>query len=326
MRALVCHEYGPFENLRVENIDDPVLKDHEVLIDVHAAGMNFPDMLLVRGDYQAKPELPFVAGGECAGTVSAVGPDVKHYKEGDPVIGMSLLGAFAEKMAVPESGVVSIPQGMSFEHAAGISVTYATSYYALKQVAQLQANETVVVLGAAGGVGLAAVEIAKAMGARVIAAASTEEKLDAACDAGADERINYSVEPLKDRIKTLTKKKGADVIYDPVGGDLAEQALRATGWNGRFLVVGFASGDIPRIPLNLPLLKSCSIAGVFWGSWSQRFPKESMTNFNELKTMFEDGKLKPRVKTFPLTDYVAAFQEIAERRVVGKVVLTMGAA
>jgi NADPH2:quinone reductase len=323
MRALLCKELGDFEKLVVETVSDPVPGPGEVLIDVEAAGINFPDLLLIRGKYQFQPPLPFSPGGECAGTVAAVGEGVQRVQVGDRVIGMALAGAFAEKMVVPEDSVVAIPQGMARTTAAGIAVTYGTSYYALKQRAQIREGETLVVLGAAGGVGLAAVELGKVLGARVIAAASSEEKLDAATEAGADERINYSKESLKDRIKELTGKKGADVVYDPVGGEYSEAALRATAWDGRFLVIGFASGDIPKIPLNLTLLKGLQIVGVFWGTWTKRDPAASQQNFVELKEMFEKGQLKPRVTTYPLTEFAPALRELSERRARGKIVLDM---
>ena len=321
MRALMCKEFGSLDALQIETVDDPSPGPGEVLIDVRAAGLNFPDLLVVQGKYQVRPELPFTPGGECSGVVSALGDGVKHLKVGMPVIAMGLVGAFAEKMVVNAKSVVPMPEGMDFETAAGIAITYATSYYALKQRARLQADETLLVLGAAGGVGLATVELGKAMGARVIAAASTEEKLDAAVAAGADERINYNEQPLKQKVKELTDGRGADVVYDPVGGDFSEQALRATAWNGRFLVVGFAAGDIPKIPLNLALLKGADICGVFWGSWTERDPKGSQTNFLELKQMFENKTLNPRITTFALEQFQEAFATLAERRAIGKVVL-----
>ena len=324
MRALLCQEIGPFDKLTIETVEDPAPAEGEVLIDVKAAGINFPDLLVVQGKYQFQPSLPFIPGGECSGVVSAIGAGVKRVQVGDRVIGVGLAGAFAEKMTLAEAATLPIPKGMSFETAAGIAFTYGTSYYALKQQARLMEGETLLVLGAAGGVGLAAVELGKRMGARVIAAASSEEKLDAAQAAGADLRINYTTEPLKERVKELTSKKGADVVYDPVGGDYSEQALRATGWNGRFLVIGFASGKIPKIPLNLALLKSAHIIGVFWGSWTQRDPADSAQNFRELQQMFEEGRLKPRVTPYPFADFRQALGELAGRRARGKLVLVMG--
>ena len=323
MQAVRCHEYGSLDNLVLERVPDPVPGENEVVVDVRAAGLNFPDLLLVLGKYQARPKVPFVPGGECAGQVSVVGEGVQRLKIGDSVIAMGLTGAFAEKMATTESSTQPIPEGMSFDAAAGISVTYATSYYALKQRADLRPEETLLVLGAAGGVGIAAVELGHAMGARVIAAASSEEKLDTACEAGAELRINDTTENLKERVKELTRGRGADVVYDPVGGEYSEPALRAVAWNGRYLVIGFAAGDIPRLPLNLPLLKGCSVVGVFWGAWAQRDPRASSRNFVELKELFEDGRLRPRVTPFALADYRKAFDFMAERRARGKLVLVM---
>ena len=325
MRALMCNEFGSLDTLSLETVDDPSPGPGEVLIDIRAAGLNFPDLLVVQGKYQVRPPLPFTPGGECSGVVAALGSGVEHLKIGTPVIAMGLVGAFAEKMVVKAKSVVPMPDGMDFETAAGIAITYATSYYALKQRARLQAKETLLVLGAAGGVGLAAVELGKATGARVIAAASTAAKLEAAATAGADEGINYTDEPLKQRVKELTDGRGADVVYDPVGGDFSEQALRATAWNGRFLVVGFAAGDIPKIPLNLALLKGADICGVFWGSWTERDPAGSQENFVELKRMFEDKTLNPRITTFPLDQFQDAFAMLAERRAIGKVVLRTSA-
>lgn len=327
MRALLCKEFKGLGSLVLEEssdlLGDPTPGLGEVLIDVKAAGVNFPDLLMVAGKYQFKPELPFVPGGECSGVVKAVGEGVKHVKPGDSVIAMDQTGAFAEQIKVKATAVIPLPPGVSFEVGAGVAITYGTSYYALKQKARLQEGETLLVLGAGGGVGMATVELGKVMGARVIAAASQEAKLDAACAAGADLRINYTAEPLKQRIKELTEGKGADVVYDPVGGDFSEQAFRATAWNGRFLVIGFAAGEIPKIPLNLALLKGADICGVFWGSWTQRDPKGSMENFTELSRMLAGGTLKPRISTYKLEDYAEALTTLAERRAVGKVVLTM---
>ncbi len=324
MKALLCRELGDPGQLVVEEVPDPKPGPGKVLIDVKAAGVNFPDLLLIQGKYQANPELPFTPGGECAGVVSAVGEGVTHLGEGDRVCGSMLLGGFAEKTVIDAHSVAKIPDTMSFEQGAGFTLTYSTSYYALKQCAQLQAGETLLVMGAAGGVGITAVELGKVMGARVIAAASTQEKLETARKAGADEGIEYTSEDLKKRVKELTDGKGVDVVYDPVGGDFSEQALRATNWGGRYLVIGFAAGDIPHIPLNLPLLKGCRIVGVFWGAWAQRDPKAHAKNFAELFAMFEAGKLNPLVtQTYPLADYKEAFACLAERRAQGKVILTM---
>ncbi len=322
MRALVCSELGPADRLRVEEVPDPRPGPGEVVVDVAAAGLNFPDTLIIEGSYQFRPELPFVPGAEAAGMVSAVGEGVEHVAVGDRVIALGLVGAFAERWAVPADGLIPIPDAMTLEQAAGFGLTYGTSYHALADRARLQPGETLVVLGAAGGVGSAAVEIGKAMGARVIACASTPEKLQFCRELGADEVIDYTSEDLKTRIRELTDGEGADVVYDPVGGAYSEPALRSTGFGGRFLVIGFASGEIPSIPLNLPLLKVNSIVGVFWGSWSRRDPAGSRRNFERLVAMVEEGTLSPRVtRVFALDDYVEAFATLSGRRAIGKVLL-----
>jgi|TARA_B110000908_G_scaffold170167_1_gene228949 NADPH2:quinone reductase len=325
MRAVVCKELGPVEKLVLDTdwqVGAP--GPDEVVIDVKAGGLNFPDTLIIQGKYQVKPELPFVPGGECAGVISAVGSNVEQQKVGDKVIVVGSHGAFSEQLVTKASGVLSMPESLSFIEAAGIGMTYFTSYYALKQRAQLKAGETVLVLGAAGGVGITAVEIAKAMGATVIAAASTDEKLALAKEKGADHLINYSEQNLKDTLKELTGGKGVDVVYDPVGGDFSEAALRCMAWKGRFLVIGFANGEIPKIPLNLTLLKGCDIRGVFFGAFSAKEPAEHRTNISELWAMFDAGQLKPVVTdVFPMTDYVGAFRCLTERRAKGKVILDL---
>ncbi len=325
MKALVCNEFGPAENLSLEERPAPSPGKGEILVDIKAAGVNFPDILTVQGKYQFKPELPFVPGAEVAGIVTAVGEGVTSHKVGDKVISTLQIGGFSEQCVASEHGSFGMGETMSFEQAAGFAITYGTSYYALKQQAKIQPGETLLVLGAAGGVGIATIQIAKAMGAKVIAAASSEEKLDFACEAGADLRINYSEENLKDKVKELTGGKGADVIYDPVGGDFSEQAFRAIAWDGRFLVIGFASGPIPAIPLNLMLLKGASLVGVFWGAWAARFPMESRQNFDELIEMIDGGQFSPMVtEVYSLDDYKAAFASISERRAKGKVILSNG--
>lgn len=324
MKALVCNELGPTDNLTLEERPTPVPGKGEILVDVKAAGVNFPDVLTVQGKYQFKPELPFVPGVEVAGIVAAVGEGVTSRKVGERVIATLPIGGFSEQCIGSEYGSFGMGETMSYEQAAGFAITYGTSYYALKQQAKIQPGETLLVLGAAGGVGIATIQIAKAMGATVIAAASTEEKLDFACEAGADLRINYSEENLKDQVKALTGGKGVDVIYDPVGGDFSEQAFRAIAWDGRFLVIGFASGPIPSIPLNLMLLKGASLVGVFWGAWAARFPSESQNNFDELIRMIDSGQFSPLVtEVYPLDQYKAAFASISERRAKGKVILSM---
>ncbi|MBT8077801.1 MAG: NADPH:quinone oxidoreductase family protein [Gammaproteobacteria bacterium] len=321
MRALMCHELGPADALRIDTVDDPVAGAGEVVVVLHAAGLNFPDTLAITGNYQIRPELPFTPGGEGAGRISAVGRNVSNWTVGDRVIVSGATGAFAEKILKRADEIVALPDAMDYATGAGFLAAYGTSYYALKQRAQLQAGETLLVLGAAGGVGLAAVDIGAALGAKVIAAASSEEKLDVAGRAGAAERINYTTENLKDRVKQLTDGRGADVVYDPVGGDLSEQALRATGWDGRFLVVGFAAGEIPKVPLNLCLLKSNSIVGVFYGAWIAREPDAYAANVAELFALYENGDLTPLVtQVFPLEDYVEAFATLTGRRAQGKII------
>ena len=323
MKALICNEFGSTDNLTLAETETPVPAKGEVLIEVKAAGVNFPDVLTVQGKYQFKPELPFIPGAEVCGVVTAVGEGVTSRKVGDKVFATLQIGAFSEQCVANEHATVALGETMSYEQGAGFAITYGTSYYALKQRANIQPGETLLVLGAAGGVGIATIQIAKAMGAKVIAAASSEEKLDFACEAGADLRINYSTESLKDKVKELTGGKGVDVVYDPVGGDFSEQAFRSIAWDGRFLVIGFASGPIPAIPLNLALLKGASMVGVFWGSWATRFPMESRKNFDELIGMVDSGAFTPLVtEVYPLDDYKAAFASITERRAKGKVILS----
>ncbi|MDT4800111.1 Quinone oxidoreductase 1 [compost metagenome] len=306
----------------LEEVASPEPKKNEILIDVHAAAVNFPDTLIIEGKYQFKPPFPFSPGGEAAGVVAAVGEKVSHLKPGDRVMALTGWGSFAEQVAVPSYNVMPIPKGIDFNSAAAFGMTYGTSMHALKQRANLQPGETLLVLGASGGVGLAAVEIGKAMGARVIAAASSAEKLEVAKAAGADALINYSEENLKDRVKELTGGQGADVIYDPVGGDLFDAAVRSINWNGRLLVVGFASGRIPELPVNLALLKGASVVGVFWGSFAQRQPQDNLANFQQLFAWYAEGKLKPLVsQTFPLERAADAINALATRQAVGKVVV-----
>lgn len=324
MRALVCKQYGPPETLVIEERDDPVAASGQIVVEIAAAGINFPDVLSIAGTYQVKTPTPFVPGNEAAGVVTAIGDDVKRISVGDKVIVTERGGTFAEKCVAAEQTTMPLPNGLNFEQGAGFAVTYGTSYHALKQSANLQPGETVLVLGAAGGVGITAVEIAKAMGGRVIAAASSQEKLDFAASAGADEFINYSKVPLKETVKELTDGNGADVVYDPVGGELAEQAFRATAWHGRYLVIGFACGDIPKFAANIALLKEASIIGVWWGTWAAKNPKLQMQNLQEMAQMIKNGKLSPRVtESYALDDFVDAFKAITERRARGKVILRM---
>ncbi|WQG59633.1 NADPH:quinone oxidoreductase family protein [Pseudomonas sp. RTB3] len=323
MKAVLCKAFGPAETLVLEEVPNPEAKKNEIVMDVHAAGVNFPDTLIIEGKYQFKPPFPFSPGGESAGVISAVGEKVSHLKVGDRVMALTGWGSFAEQVAVPGYNVLPMPaERWTSTTAAAFSMTYGTSMHALKQRANLQPGETLLVLGASGGVGLAAVEIGKAMGARVIAAASSADKLAVAKAAGADELINYSETNLKDEIKRLTNGLGADVIYDPVGGDLFDQAIRAIAWNGRLLVVGFASGRIPELPVNLALLKGASVVGVFWGSFAQRQPQDNAANFQQLFNWYAEGKLKPLVsKMYPLDQAAQAINDLGQRKAVGKVVV-----
>lgn len=324
MRALMCEKFGPIEDLKITDAPEPKATPGHVVIDVKAAGLNFPDVLCVQGLYQIKPETPFVPGQEGAGVVTEIGDGVDNLNVGDRVAFVGFNGAVAEKALVQAATVTRIPDNMPFEAAAGFTLVYATSYYALARRAKLKPGETLLVLGAAGGVGLATVELGKAMGARVIAAASTAEKLAVAREAGADEIINYAEEDLKSRIKELTGGNGVDVIYDPVGGDYAEQALRGIGWEGRYLVIGFAAGDIPKIPLNLVLLKGCQIVGVFWGAYSMRSPGDNLEDLSALYGLYNDGKINPRANvSYPLADAKRGFEDLAARRAIGKIVITM---
>lgn len=322
MKAVLCKAFGPAETLVLEEVASPEAKKNEILLEVHAAGVNFPDTLIIEGKYQFKPPFPFSPGGEAAGVVRAVGEKVGHLKVGDRVMALTGWGSFAEAVAVPGYNVMPIPPRMDFLTAAAFGMTYGTSMHALKQRGNLQPGETLLVLGASGGVGLAAVEIGKAMGAKVIAAASSAEKLKVARAAGADELINYREQSLKDEVKRLTGGQGADVIYDPVGGDQFDAAVRSIAWNGRLLVVGFASGRIPELPVNLALLKGAAVVGVFWGAFAQRQPQDNAANFAQLFAWHAAGKLKPLVsQTFPLERAGAAIDCLGRRQAVGKLVV-----
>jgi NADPH:quinone reductase len=322
MRAVRVHELTGPSALRVDDVDAPSPGPGQILIDVQAAGVNFPDVLLTRGKYQFKPTLPFSPGGEAAGVVRAVGAGVRSLSVGDRVAATVLHGAFAEQLVAPEQAAVKLPEGLPAETAAATLLTYATSYHALVDRASLAKGETLLVLGAAGGVGLAAVELGKMLGARVIAAASSPDKL-ALCRAhGADDTIDYSSEDLKERVKDLTKGNGADVVYDPVGGAYAEPALRAIAWQGRYLVVGFAAGEIPRIPLNLTLLKGCQIVGVFWGQFAMRQPAENRKNAERILSWVSEGKLRPHIdEVLPFARAAEALERLERRQVKGKLVL-----
>ena len=322
MKAVLCKQHGLPETLVVEEVPSPEPGPRQVLIAVKACGVNFPDTLIIQNLYQFKPPLPFSPGGELAGVVKAVGEGVKHLQVGQPVLAFTGWGGFAEEVLADARQVVPLPPGLDMAVAAAFMMTYGTSFHALKDRAQLQAGETLLVLGAAGGVGLAAIELGKKMGARVIAAASTADKLAVCREHGADELINYESEDLRERIKALTDGKGVDVIYDPVGGKYAEPALRSIAWKGRYLVVGFAAGDIPKIPLNLALLKGCAILGVFWGDFAAREPQANMGNGMQLFQWLMQGELKPHIsQRYPLEKAGEALRALMERKVTGKVVL-----
>jgi len=330
MKALQCVELGMPDKLQVNEISDPEVLPGHVLIDNKAASVNFPDVLMIQGLYQFQPELPFSPGGESAGIVSSVGEGVKNIAVGDRVFAMTGLGAFAEKIVAPEHAVVKIPESMDFETAAALPMTYGTSLYALKQRAELKEGETLLVLGAAGGVGLATVELGKAMGAKVIAAASTQEKVDLCIQHGADEGFIYPTgkldrdqqKELSSKIKELTGGMGANVVYDPVGDDYSEPCIRATAWDGRYLVIGFAAGEIPKIPINLALLKGMKIVGVFWGAWVGMFPEENKKNFQELFQLHSDGKINPEVSdSFSLDNGAQAIAHLKDRKAKGKVII-----
>jgi NADPH2:quinone reductase len=322
MRAVRIHELTGPAALRVDAVPEPTVGPGQVLIGVEACGVNFPDVLLSRGLYQFKPSPPFVPGGELAGTVLEVGAGVTSVAPGDRVAASMLYGAFAERVCALEAGVVKLPAAVSSEVGASTIVTYGTTYHALLDRAALAAGETLLVLGAAGGTGTAAVEIGALLGAKVIAGASSADKL-AFCRAhGAQHGIDYATEDLKERIKALTSGNGVDVVYDPVGGALAEPALRGTGWQGRYLVIGFTSGEIPRIPLNLVLLKGCQIMGVFWGSFAMREPARNRRNIEQVFAWIAEGKLRPAIdEVLPFTEAAEALTRLEQRRVKGKLVL-----
>ncbi|WP_028998558.1 NADPH:quinone oxidoreductase family protein [Azohydromonas australica] len=325
MRALVCSAFGPIADLRPGTLPDPVPGEGQVLIEVKAASVNFPDALIVQGRYQVRPEVPFAPGAEASGLVRALGPGVQGFSVGDAVVASTGHGAFAELCLAQAAKVSRLPPGMDFEQGAAFVLTYGTSLHALQQVGRLQAGETLLVLGAAGGVGLAAIEIGKALGARVIAAASSEEKLALCRRGGADETVDYTQPEWRRRVEALTDGQGADVVYDAVGGAYAEAALRATAWRGRYLVVGFAAGEIPRLPLNLALLKERQILGVFWGEAMRRDPAQHTANMAQLGRWFAQGLLKPAITgRVPLAQAGEAIQRLGDRRAMGKLVVLPG--
>ncbi len=325
MKAVLCKELGMPEKLVVEEVPSPKAAQGQVVVGVKACGVNFPDTLIIQGKYQFKPELPFSPGGEVAGIVKEVGEGVTGVKRGDRVIAFNTWGGFAEEIAVDAERTVPMPSGMDFIPASAFVLTYGTSYHALKDRANLKAGETLLVLGAAGGVGLAAIQLGKAMGAKVIAAASNDAKLQICRQNGADEVINYGTEDLRARIKAVTAGKGVDVVFDPVGGPYSEPALRDMAWKGRFLVVGFAAGEIPRVPLNLTLLKGCSIVGVFWGAFTKNEPERNRENNYDLMAMYAVAKVRPHIHAiYPLERAAEALNEVLNKRVTGKVVLVTG--
>ena len=332
MKALQCVELGGPEKLVVNDVADPEIAEDHIIIEVKSASVNFPDVLMIQGLYQFQPPLPFIPGGESAGVVIEIGDGVEGFNIGDRVFAATGVGGICEKILAHKNNVRPIPENMDFEIAAALSVTYGTSIYALKQRANLKAGETLLVLGASGGVGLATVQLGKAMGAKVIAAASTQEKVDICIENGADEGFVYpsgnldrdQQKELSNKIKELTGGLGPNVIYDPVGGTYAEPCLRSIAWDGRYLVIGFAAGadQIPKMPLNLTLLKGCQIVGVFWGAWTGMFPAENQKNFEELFEMYKDGKINPAPSDkFTLETSAEAIAHLKDRKAKGKVVI-----
>jgi len=326
LKALLCKQFGPPESLVLEDVASPKPGPGEVVVSVKAASVNFPDVLIIQNKYQFKPPLPFSPGSELAGVVKEVGEGVTNVKPGDRVIAFTTYGAFAEEAKTEATRLLPMPKGMDFPSAASFILTYGTTDHALRDRGRLKAGETLLVLGAAGGVGIAAIEVGKALGARVIACASSDEKLAVCREHGADDTINYAAGDLREGIKGLTGGKGVDVIYDAVGGPYTEPAFRSIAWRGRLLVIGFAAGDIPKLPLNLPLLKGADVVGVFWGDFTRREPKSFLESARQLMRWFEEGKLKPHVSaTFPLEKAAEAMNLLASRKAKGKVVVQIGA-
>jgi len=324
MKAIICNQFGQPNTLQYQEVAPPSPKEDEILITVKACSVNFPDTLIIQGKYQFRPPFPFSPGSDVAGIVLQVGKQGSPFKVGDAVVGFVPFGGFAEQVLIKSSDCFPKPKGMTMVNAAAFLLAYGTSYHALKDRANLLKDETVLVLGASGGVGLTAVELAKLMGAKVIAAASTKEKLALCQQFGADEVIHYQEENLKDRVKELTNGKGVDVIFDPVGGSFSEAALRAIAWKGRHLVVGFANGEIPKIPVNLTLLKGASIVGVFWGAFAQKEPQKSLANIQQLLTWFSKGKINPHIdKTYSLQEAPKALEDMMHRKIKGKIVIDM---
>jgi len=326
MKAVLCKQFGPPESLVVEELPSPRAGAGEVVVTVKAASVNFPDVLIIQNKYQFKPPLPFSPGSELAGVVKEVGPGVTTVRPGDRVIAFTTYGAFAEEVKTEAARLLPLPAGMDFVAGAAFLLTYGTSEHALRDRGTLKSGETLLVLGAAGGVGLAAIEIGKALGARVIACASSEEKLAVCREHGADIGINYATDELRERIKVVTEGRGVDVVYDAVGGPYSEPAFRSLAWRGRLLVVGFAAGEIPKLPLNLALLKGASVVGVFWGDFARREPKAFAESVSQLALWYGEGKLRPHVsQTMPLERAAEAIKLLASRQAKGKIVLTMAA-
>ena len=324
MKAMLCKENGPIESLVLEDFELPPPGEGEVRVRVRCAGVNFPDILITEGKYQFKPEHPFPPGSECAGDVISVGPGVTDFKSGDRVIALTGHGAFAEEVNARSIKCLHLPDDISYELGSAFVLTYGTSAYALMQMGKLAWGEWLLVHGAAGGVGLSAVEIGKAMGARVIGTGSSDEKLAVVTDHGADHVINYTDGPFKNYVKEICGGAGADVIYDPVGGDVFDESLRCINWDGRLLVIGFTSNRIPKAPANLALLKNCSIVGVFWGAWTERHPDLHRKNMDIMFQWLREEKLRPNISHhFPLEEVPAALNVLVERKVVGKAVITV---
>ncbi|MEY2903311.1 MAG: hypothetical protein RLY89_2417 [Bacteroidota bacterium] len=322
MKAVICEQFGFPESLQLKEIPSPIITSKQVLIQVITSAVNFPDSLIIQNKYQFKPALPFAPGGEVAGLIIDLGKEVTHFKIGDRVVALCGWGGFAEQVAVDANRVFKIPNTINWQTAAATLYNYGTSYHALKDRGQLQPGQTILILGAAGGVGLAAVELAKKMGGIVIAAASSQEKLDACQKKGADFTINYSTEDLRESVKKITGEKGVDLVYDPVGGALAEQALRSMSWKGRYLVVGFASGTIPSLPFNLALLKGCAVLGVFWGAFTEKEPTQSLQNLGELVQMISRGDIQQEIyKIYALKDAPQAIRDLIDRKVIGKAII-----
>jgi NADPH2:quinone reductase len=325
MKAVLCKQFGPPDSLVIEELASPRAGPGEVVVSVKAASVNFPDVLIIQNKYQFKPPLPFSPGSELAGVVKEVGAGVQGFRPGDKVMAFTTYGAFAEEVKTEAARLIALPEKMDFVTGAAFLLTYATSDHALRDRGALAAGETLLVLGAAGGVGLAAIEIGKALGARVIACASSEDKLAVCRSHGADATINYAAEDLRERVKALTEGRGVDVIYDAVGGSYTEPAFRSIAWRGRLLVVGFAAGEIPKLPLNLALLKGAAVVGVFWGDFARREPARFAESVRQLAQWYREGKLRPHVsETLPLEKAAEALKLMAARKVKGKVVLTVG--